>query len=242
MIGRKIIQILNRNTDSKNTMEIHFWNEEIAKYINWYDGEIDSLYNTKAPTNDEKVFVYCKRHSAILTWLKLHQQVKYLKDLSANENDLSGLKVLDIGSGPMPSATVFKGVDLYCLDPLLGKYIDIGFPIHYYENVKFICSHSEKIPFEDNYFDLVISVNAIDHVDNLRRTSLEIKRVLKEQGRLRMHVHYHKAMICEPIELNDTVISNNFNWCEGLKKISETNQKMGYTAPEGESFAVWSNY
>lgn len=70
------------------------------------------------------------------------------------------MKLLDIGSGPMPSATCFKDCQLYCLEPLLPKYLEAGFPLHYYKNFKFIHGVSENIPIEDNFFDAVISVQA----------------------------------------------------------------------------------
>ena len=35
------------------------------------------------------------------------------------------------------------------------------------------------MPFEDGFFDAVISVNAIDHVNDFAETAKEIKRVLK---------------------------------------------------------------
>ncbi|MCX6717342.1 MAG: class I SAM-dependent methyltransferase [Candidatus Taylorbacteria bacterium] len=114
--------------------------------------------------------------------------------------------------------------------------------MHFYGQTKFICSQSENIPINDNFFDVVISVNAIDHVDDLLKTSLEIKRVLKKDGILRMHVHYHKKTKAEPIEINDDIMKNVFSWCKNFNKISESNSKHGYVLSKGEgSYTVWSN-
>ena len=102
-----------------------------------------------------------------------------------------GMKILDVGSGPMPSATCFTNCQVYCLDPLVHKYLEVGYPLHYFDNVKFIQGISEKIPIENDFFDVVISVNSIDHVDNLQETSSEIDRVLNPRGLLRIHYHFH---------------------------------------------------
>lgn len=105
----------------------------------------------------------------------------------------------------MPSGTVFQDVELYCLDPLYGQYISSGFPMHYYDRTHFINAPSENIPVEDNFFDVIISVNAIDHVDDFHDTAQELKRVLKPNGKFAMHVHYHKATAAEPIEITDEI-------------------------------------
>ena len=94
------------------------------------------------------------------------------------------MKVLDVGSGPFPSALCFQGCDIYNLDPLMDKYIAAGYPLHCYESrARFVQAKAEAIPFEDGFFDAVISVNAIDHVDGDPRqlaripsgTSLQIR-------------------------------------------------------------------
>ena len=177
-----------------------------------------------------------------MTWHKLHQEAKYLENLQLPPDAFRNMKLLEVGSGPMPSATCFKGCRLYCLEPLLPEYILAGFPLHYYENVTFIHGAAENIPAEDNFFDAVISVNAIDHVDDINETADEIRRVLKPGGRLRMHMHYHKPAICEPIELNDDRFCDLFSWCGRLKKIKGSRTSFSANVPEHESYALWSNF
>lgn len=222
--------------------EINFWKITLKEYIRWYKGEIE-LYKEKAPRQSQKIKGYTLQDSAILTWGKLHQEKKYLQDLQLDPITFRHKKVLDIGSGPHPSAICFKDAELYCLDPLLPKYLEIGFPIHYYKNVKFICGKSENILFPDNYFDAVISVNAIDHVDDIKKTAKEIHRVLKKGGKLRMHIHYHKKTQAEPIELNDAKVSKLFGWCKGFHKINESKSKRGFDlTDEFEKYTLWSNF
>lgn len=107
----------------------------------------------------------------------------------------------------------------------------------------FHCASAEKMPFADAFFDAVISVNAIDHVDDFAAVALEIKRILKSNGLFCMHVHYHRATKCEPIELNDQVFIKHYSWVSNLRNGFESRTKdCGlYTAPAGESFVLWPN-
>ena len=118
------------------------------------------------------------------------------------------MQLLEVGSGPMPSATCFTHCRLYCLEPLLPEYLEIGFPLHYYCNPAFIHAAAENIPVEDNFFDAVITENALDHVDNIVETANEIRRALKPSGLLRMHVQYHLPTLTEPIEIDDDILQN----------------------------------
>ena len=227
---------------SKYRAEIEFWKNELMLYEKWYDGEI-SLYNEPPPTVNEKIIVSSHKDSAILTWAKIHQFSKYLEDLSLDRNAFKGFKVLDIGSGPIPSACIFDNCELFCLDPLIEDYLKIGFPLHYYDHVKFIKGYSEDMPFEDHYFDAIISVNAIDHVDDFFKTAKEIERVLKPQGFMRMHIHYHKKTSAEPQELNDDIVKEAFKWCSEWHKLSESSKKHGYSLNNTEElFTLWTNF
>jgi demethylmenaquinone methyltransferase/2-methoxy-6-polyprenyl-1,4-benzoquinol methylase len=46
------------------------------------------------------------------------------------------------------------------------------------------CSHSERLPFPEEYFDRVIMIDAFHHVCNQRETAGELWRVLKPGGRI----------------------------------------------------------
>lgn len=227
---------------SKYKAEINFWKKEIENYVEWYKGKLETHYMMSPPREDRKVIAASVEHSAILTWLKLHQEPKYLEDLMLDKTVFSGLRVLDVGSGPLPSALVFEGCEIYCLDPLLPEYIEAGYPLHYYERVKFVYGFSENIPVEDNFFDVVLSVNAIDHVDDIYKTALEMKRVLKSGGKVRIHTHYHKKTETEPLELSDEVMTKAFSWCKGFKKVKQSTQKRGSVAPVGEVYTLWTNF
>jgi SAM-dependent methyltransferase len=227
---------------TKQEGERNFWITDLARYTDWYDGNLKEIYDTKSPTPTQKVKAPNKKDSVILTWLELHQKQKYLKDLQLKPNAFKGEKLLDVGAGPYPSGLAFKGVELYCLDPLYAGYLADGFPIHYYENTRFINSPAEQIPIDDEFFDAIVSVNAIDHVDDFHKTAQEIKRVLKPNGKLAMHVHYHKKTITEPLELNDRVMKREYGWCKNFRNVASSDQKMGWKLEGDELYALWKNF
>lgn len=226
----------------KEFAEIKFWRRQIDEYVKWYKGEIASLYGHSTPIN--KVKAHTIELSALMTFFEIHQKVKYRKDLLLEENEFAGKRIIDIGSGPFPSALCFTDCEVYSLDPLFDSYLNAGYPIHCYENRgKFLRSMAESIPFEDGFFDAVISVNAIDHVNDFAAAAKEICRILKPGGRFRMHVHYHPKTQAEPLELNDEVFLQHYSWVKDLKKFKETKQKLGTSLDEGsnELYVVWGN-
>lgn len=226
----------------KQAAELKFWRQEIERYRKWFRGELSPLHKTPSPREHEKVRATNEKDASILTWHRLHQEVKYLENLELPPDAFENMKLLEVGSGPMPSATCFKGSRLYCLEPLLPEYLQAGFPLHYYENVRFIHGVAEDIPIRDDFFDAVIAVNSIDHVDNLEDAAKEIRRVLKPGGRFRMHVHYHRATVCEPIEIDDDLFGEMFGWCGELTKLSCSTTSHSWDLPDGQSFAVWTNF
>jgi len=240
---QKICSKFTAGNKSKTAAELEFWKREKNNYIEWYNGK-KTLYGFSPPSEDDKYHVQSLTHSAILTWWERFQKQKYLHDLNLSKNAFVGLKLLDIGSGPMPSALAFQNCEVYALDPLIGDYVKIGFPLHYYERCRFISSGSESIPREDQSIDAVISVNAIDHVDDFFKSAMEIKRILSKNGLFRMHVHYHSKTKEEPIELNDDVFMDAFHWCNNLRKLSESDRKdLGNTKCKiGEKYVLWSNF
>ncbi len=102
----------DRGPLNKQESEKKFWEDELERYHQWFTGQLKEIYLTAAPAETEKVWAHNPTHSAILTWHKKHQEVKYLNDLGLDKNGLSGKRILDVGSGPMPSATCFVGADL----------------------------------------------------------------------------------------------------------------------------------
>jgi ubiquinone/menaquinone biosynthesis C-methylase UbiE len=232
--NRFLKKLKNKIFFDKYSAELDFWIDELDEYQKWYLGEKE-IWGVPIPREDEKVKKYDLKSNAILTYLK-HQQAKYLRELDLSPEAFRGQRILDIGAGPVPSATVFTGAEVYSLDPLLSQYVRAGFPLHFYDNVRFVNAPAEAIPVEDRFFDAVISVNAIDHVDDLAKTAREITRVLKPGGRFAMHVHYHKPTLNEPIEIDREIFISLFSCIQGLKQVEET------SADIGGIYALWRNF
>lgn len=229
---------------NKDEAEIQFWKEELQRYVSWYQAK-EKLHGCPPPKHDEKTIKYGMPIDAAITWLKVFQEKKYLQDLKLNAKTFSGLRILDIGCGPFPNLLAFSNCERHNLDPLIDLYKEAGYPIKVFSEMGcfYHCAPAEKMPFPDKYFDVVISVNAIDHVNDFAQTAKEIKRVMKQDGIFRMHVHYHKKTITEPIELNDKKFLKHYEWIPGLHKIWVGNKKDcgSHTALPDELFVLWGN-
>jgi ubiquinone/menaquinone biosynthesis C-methylase UbiE len=69
---------------------------------------------------------------------------------------------------------------LYAIDPL-AEFYKKKFQLNY-SQLTFIQGRAEKLPFKDNFFDIVILANVLDHTENPEKALSEIKRVLKNGG------------------------------------------------------------
>lgn len=100
-----------------------------------------------------------------------------------------GTRVLEIGCGQghLTKALAARGVDIVGIDanPHAADVADHGLVRH---------MRAESLDFEDDVFDLVISVHAIEHIPELTQALAEISRVLVPGGHA---VHIYPA---EPIQ------------------------------------------
>ena len=131
----------------------------------------------------------------------------------------------------LPTVQVFEGCkEKYCVDHLIEKYQELGYPQKdFFNDVDFVNSKSESMPFENGYLDAVISVNALDHVDDFEKTSTEIKRVLKKGGRLDLLINCHsKVSSTEPLALNESLILSCFQDIENFRVIHRNEKRLWF--------------
>ena len=90
-------------------------------------------------------------------------------------------RLLDIGGGTGRVASALRGdVDeVVIADVSMGMLRQTHRP-----TFKPVCSHSESLPFADNFFERVIMVDALHHVIDQPASAREMLRVLKPGGKI----------------------------------------------------------
>ncbi|MDX1994251.1 MAG: class I SAM-dependent methyltransferase [bacterium] len=132
----------------------------------------------------------------------------YTHHIGVERSFYQGKKILDIGCGPRGSLEwADDAAERVGLDPLVNSYRALGIDQH---RMQYVNAPSEKIPFPDNYFDVVLSLNSLDHVDDVAQTAREIIRVTKPGGHFFVVVEVnHKPTIAEP-QMLDWTLSTYF--------------------------------
>lgn len=226
----------------KRRSELQFWSNEALLYQEWFSGKRPLLYKTPSPSQELRERFGNDAQAPMRAWNSLHQIPKYLADLELPVGALRKKIVLDLGSGPFPSAAGLQASRLLCLDALSWEYRKCGYPVQWGEDIEFIAGVTEAIPLARNSVDAVISVNALDHVDDIQLTAQEIHRVLRPGGWLRFHLHFHAPTVCEPVAFTDTMVDALFSWAPDLQLRTVTRQNFSTTLPESECFKLWSNF
>lgn len=113
-----------------------------------------------------------------------------------------GMKVLDIGSGlgfPLIEIAQRLGESssIYGIDPWKAANDRVKLKIKTYaiKNVKVLKAHAEKLPFENSYFDLLVSNNGINNVGDLDITFSECERVSKHGAQFVFTMNLDSTMI-----------------------------------------------
>ena len=129
----------------------------------WQSSRWNYLFSR--PETKEKVLEY---------WIKYRYLREIKSIIAVNENS----HILDVGCGISTVLHYLPG-HRYGIDPLADRYKTI---YRYPKDIHIQSAYGEHIPFEENYFDVVFSSNAIDHTDNPVKVISEIRRVLKPDG------------------------------------------------------------
>jgi 2-polyprenyl-3-methyl-5-hydroxy-6-metoxy-1,4-benzoquinol methylase len=113
-------------------------------------------------------------------------------------------KILDIGCGPMGSSEWADQTSVRIgLDPLADEYCKLGTASHH---MRYVAAVSEYIPFADESFDFVTSLNSLDHVVGVRQTVNEIKRVTAAHRIILISTEIeHDSTLTEPHRLRPSV-------------------------------------
>lgn len=90
------------------------------------------------------------------------------------------IKILQIGCGPEDVINYFPIGKKYSIDPLADFYKK-KFSFNY-KLTNLQKAGGENIPFKDNFFDVVVLTNVLDHTHMPEKVLSEIQRVLKKEG------------------------------------------------------------
>ncbi len=84
-------------------------------------------------------------------------------------------RVLDVGCGPRGSLEwAANAAQRVGLDPLVERYRELGIDRH---AMQYAAAPAERMPFSDASFDVVATLNSLDHVDDVDAAVAEITRV-----------------------------------------------------------------
>ena len=118
-------------------------------------------------------------------WSSIEDSTLSLINSSINEND----NILDVGVG--------LGRLLGKVNNKVNKYgVDIDFnQLLRVDNTINVCmSKVEELPYQDNYFDVIVCTDVLEHVIDLNLAIQNILRCLKKGGRLIVRVPYREDL------------------------------------------------
>ena len=140
----------------------------------------------------------------------------YKTHLGIDENTFDGQVVVDIGCGPIGSLHSFKAKMKFGIDILARSFQPFGINCH---DMIYLSAPAEDLPFIDDFADTVISLNAIDHVDDYQGALVEIHRILKPNGLFLCGFNLdHHPTLKEPHLLTENSVLNSL---EDLFNIEE---------------------
>ncbi|OLS25049.1 MAG: Demethylrebeccamycin-D-glucose O-methyltransferase [Candidatus Heimdallarchaeota archaeon LC_3] len=146
----------------------------------------------------------------------------------------SGQRILDLGSGSgmdtflaalkLKGSGEVIGLDMTKEQLEKSKNIRKKFNI---QNVEFIESHIENLPFEDNSFDLVISNGVINLSPEKQQVFKEIKRVLRSDSYLAVSDIISELQLSEKIKCDATLWASCIGGATQENEYSDLIKKVG---------------
>ena len=106
--------------------------------------------------------------------------------------DVSGKRLLDVGSGlggkpayyaDLGAASV-TGIDIRPLSVEAAAVLARG---KHTRRLRWLLADAAAMPFPDDSFDAIVSINVLEHVANLRQVLAECRRVLRQTGLMFFH-------------------------------------------------------
>jgi SAM-dependent methyltransferase len=204
--------------------ELSYWRGELGHLNDWFVKGTRDWWGIRPPTASERLNVSdLWAVNAVMTMHRLRPS--YSEELGLGIDHFDGQRVLEVGSGPLAPLLQFTKCHRYCLDPLVDLYVKTGWPLLSY-HAHFNSAPGERMPYSKGYFNSVISVNALDHVDDFEQVASEMQRVVKPGGRIYFEVEYHEPTVTEPVVLSDGRIVAAFSQCKMEKVLDRSGREM----------------
>lgn len=100
--------------------------------------------------------------------------------------------ILEIGSGAGGILTYLNSNDRSAIDPLDDFYASVpDFQQQRDQKVKYQTAKAENLPFEKKRFDFIICDNVLDHCENIDSIFSEMRRVLRDEGKLYLRLNIY---------------------------------------------------
>lgn len=108
-----------------------------------------------------------------------------------------GKRILDVGCGPRRELEwAVDAAERVGLDPLAERYRELADDDG---GMRLVTGVGERMPFAEHSFDVIASLNSLDHVDDPERVVAEVKRVLEPGGTVIVITDVgHRARVTEP--------------------------------------------
>jgi ubiquinone/menaquinone biosynthesis C-methylase UbiE len=123
------------------------------------------------------------------------------------------------------------------IDVLVDRYADAFTNNLISHGMVYVKSTETVVPVPSSFFDIVFTVNAIDHVKNFDRMCNELLRILKPGGALIASFNLEEpATPAEPQRLTEQMVQTSL-----LRHLNVQSYRLARKEPEGASYAPLLN-
>lgn len=115
----------------------------------------------------------------LMTSLRSQKMYEYIAELGRN------MRVMDYGCGPGYGTAIIakKAKEVVGVD-ISEEALEYAKSHYALPNVKFIKIDTHPTEFPENSFDIIVSSHVIEHIDNVKKYLLQLKRILRKGGML----------------------------------------------------------
>jgi SAM-dependent methyltransferase len=166
----------------------------------------------RPPSKGDAEMAYWRERAAIEGVLGAdHYERVFTVQFGLEPGFFEAKRVLDVGCGPRGSLEwAARAARRVGLDPLADRYRELGIDRH---EMEYVAAPAERMPFEDAAFDVVASLNSLDHVDDVEAAVAEITRVAAPGATWLLTVEVgHEPTATEPHSLGWDVAGRFAGW------------------------------